>query len=229
MIDAFMSNPQVGIAMFCMVILAISVHEMAHAWAALKCGDDTAAHLGRLTINPVVHFDPVGLLMIVFVGFGWGKPVPVDFRLLRKPSRDMMLIAAAGPASNLVQALILALIFRFLTIPFVENFIVTLPYGLEGLRSCYLVLEIGVYFNFILAFFNLIPLFPLDGDKILAGLLPYRQAQAFEEFRQYSTMILVGLIVSPFIIGFSIIGIYLQLTAGPFTWLFLGFNPFNLY
>lgn len=229
MIQAFMADPQLGIAMFCMVVLAISVHEMAHAWAALKCGDDTAAHLGRLTINPTVHFDPVGILMIVFVGFGWGKPVPVDVRFLRKPTRDMMLIAAAGPASNFVQAFILAIIFRIITIPVILESIVSLPYGESIFRSCYLVLEIGVYFNFLLAFFNLIPLFPLDGDKILAGLLPYKQARAFDEFRQYSTMVLMGLLMCDFMLRIPIIGTYLSLTAGPCTWLFLGFNPFNLY
>lgn len=229
MIQAFMHDPQLGIAMFCMVILAISVHEMAHAWAALKCGDDTAAHLGRLTINPAAHFDPFGLMMIIFVGFGWGKPVPVDIRYLRKPTRDMMLIAAAGPASNFVQAAILAILFRIITIPFIGETIYSFPYGEDIFHACILVLEIGVYFNFILAFFNLIPLFPLDGDKILAGLLPYRQARAFDEFRQHSTMILVGLLMLDFMTPFRIIGTYLQLTAGPMTWLFLGFNPFNLY
>ncbi len=228
MIRAFSVDPQYGIALFCMVILAISVHEMAHAWASQKCGDDTAALMGRLNLNPAVHFDPFGLMMIIFVGFGWGKPVPVDVRFLKRPTRDMMLIAAAGPASNIVQAAILAILFRIISIPAVESTIYGFPYGENILTACYLVLYVGVQINFILAFFNLIPLFPLDGDKILAGLLPYRQAQQFEEIRQHSTMILMGLLMLEFMTPIRIIGTFLELTAYPLTWLFLGFNPFHL-
>jgi len=215
-------DPRVGIAMLCVIILAISLHEMAHAWAALKCGDDTAAHLGRLTLNPVAHFDPMGLGMIIFVGFGWGKPVPVDPRFLRNMKRDMMLIAAAGPVSNVIQAAALAVLYHLVTIQFVAEFILNLPMGGQIFSACVLVFELGIYFNFILAFFNLIPLFPLDGDKILAGLLPYQQARAFDDFRQYSTMVLVALLMSDFILGIPIIGTYLRFTAIPLTSLFLG-------
>lgn len=220
--NLIMREPQVGVALLGIVVLAISVHEMAHAWMALRCGDDTAARMGRLTINPTAHFDPVGLAFIIFAMFGWGKPVPYNPLRLRHIRRDSMLIAAAGPVSNLIQALILALLFRLITQDTVWDFFGILPFGNPVRNASVLVFTIGVYINLGLAFFNLIPLFPLDGDKILAGLLPYRQAMQFEEFRKYSTGILVFLLLSGFLLNFPILDIYFRLTASPLSTLLLG-------
>ena len=228
MLQFFQADPRVGVAFAAMVILAISLHEMAHAWMALKCGDATAARLGRLTLNPAAHFDPVGLGMILLVGFGWGKPVPVDFRFLRNLRRDTMYIAAAGPISNVMQAGALALLFRIIFHTPLSDAILQLPGGEAILKSCLLVFAAGVHFNFLLAFFNLIPLFPLDGDKILAGLLPYRQAQAFDSIRQYSPMILTAILLAEFLLHLPILSTFLGLTAAPLGHLFLGVPPLNI-
>ena len=96
------------------LVFALSFHEFAHAWMAAKCGDNTAARMGRLTLNPMAHLDVIGSLMILFAGFGWAKPVPVDSRLLRNPRTDMMKVAAAGPASNILLAMVSGMVLRFL-------------------------------------------------------------------------------------------------------------------
>lgn len=216
-------GPQFAVSFAFMIILAISVHEMAHAWMAKRCGDDTAERLGRLTINPTVHFDPIGFFCVLFMPIGWGKPVPYNPYNLGHVRRDGMYIALAGPVSNIIQAVALAFIYRFIEIPFIANMIFNLPFGSAILSAAGTVCFVGVLVNLMLAFFNMIPLFPLDGEKIAIGILPHEQATMLEDFRQYSTVVLMVLFMYPFVLGIpGIIGIYLQSTAFPLLLLMIG-------
>lgn len=208
-------DPQAGIALFAMLVLAISVHEMAHAWMALRCGDDTAARMGRLTINPVAHFDPMGFLFILMCPIGWGKPVPVNPYNLRDVRQYSMYIAMAGPVSNIIQAIVLSLLYRLITMHSIENALIHIPGGESILIACILVTQYGVMINLGLAFFNLIPLFPLDGEKILGGVLPHQQAEKLEEFRKHSMMVLFLILASEMFLGFSIIGYYFDSIVFP--------------
>jgi len=156
-------------------ILALTVHEFAHAYIADKLGDPTPRSYGRLTLNPLAHLDPLGTLAIIFIGFGWAKPVPFDVYNLRNPRRDSMLIALAGPISNLLLAVLASFLLRFL------------PSSIFSYLLGYLVIG-----NVSLAIFNLIPVFPLDGEKILGGLLsPDLYREYANIMAQYGTIILV--------------------------------------
>lgn len=218
MIYLFLDNPQLGAAILGVLILAISLHEMAHAWMALRCGDDTAAREGRLTLNPAVHFDPVGILFILFATFGWGRPVPVNPYNLRDIRRDSMLISIAGPVSNILQAIAFALLFRLLFLQPVHQLI-----GTSVAETCLLIFVWGVRINLALAFFNMIPLFPLDGEKVFMGLVSHEYALKMEEFRRYGIMVLFLLLMSgAFLGGKSILHIYFELTSYPLGNLLLG-------
>lgn len=146
----YLQNPAELIVFLLAIVLAVSVHEAAHAWAADKLGDSTAKNLGRTSLNPAAHLDPIGSLLFLLVGFGWGKPVPVDERNLRRP-HDMVLVALAGPASNLVVAILLGLALRFA------------PISIELAT----VFTIFTLINLSLMIFNLLPIPPLDGSKLL--------------------------------------------------------------
>lgn len=180
-------------------LVAITVHELAHAYVALRYGDPTAKLAGRITINPISHLDPYGTLALILssiagMGIGWAKPVPVDPRYLREPRKDMIWISLAGPAANLTTALIVAIIFRIFVVPFYESQVGPgLKFVLVPLSS---MLIFAAQINVVLAVFNIIPVPPLDGSSILAGLLPRDLAIKYEELEPYGFMILLLLIIT---------------------------------
>lgn len=174
------------------ILLALSMHELAHGYVAYKCGDGTAKALGRLTLNPLKHLDPIGAVCMLLIGFGWAKPVPVNMRYFRKPKRDLVLVSLAGPLTNFLLAVVFALLrFAFLlTLEFI-----TLPESAgTALMVIHIILLKGITLNLGLGLFNLIPLPPLDGSKILMCLLPSNTAAKYAKVERYSRFILLGII-----------------------------------
>ena len=174
------------------VLFAITVHEAAHGYAARHFGDNTAYMLGRITLNPIKHIDPIGTIlmpiMLYFATsgaflFGYAKPVPVNFGHLRNPKRDMVWVALAGPASNFVQAILWAVVMITLVGTGVEE-----RFFLEMARA-------GVLVNLVMWAFNLFPVPPLDGGRILVGLLPWKQAQMVSRLEPYGFFIVMGLVI----------------------------------
>jgi Zn-dependent protease len=191
MIDDFLRDPagavQVLLLMIPGLLLAVTVHEVAHGWVADRLGDPTARLAGRLTLNPLPHIDPLGALAFVLAGFGWARPVPVSARNLRRPVRDMAWVAAAGPLSNFLVAflglVLLVLTSRVLDAPFVARPVAGM------LRFVYT-------FNLGLAIFNLIPLPPLDGGHFLPYFFPRRSWPLLARLEQYGPFILLLLVFS---------------------------------
>ncbi len=174
------------------VLLAITVHEVAHGWVASKLGDRTALMLGRLTLNPLKHVDPVGtilipgMLLLLHAGFifGYAKPVPVDWRNLHHPRRDMAVVASAGPVTNLLMALAWAMLIR-------AGYLL----GENGAALVFMGVA-GIFINTVLMALNLLPLPPLDGGRVLAGLLPARWAWYFSRIEPYGFLILIILLIT---------------------------------
>jgi Zn-dependent protease len=174
-------------------LLAITVHEFTHGYIAYKFGDPTAKLAGRLTFNPISHLDPIGTIILVLTRMiGWAKPVPVDPHYLKNPRSDMLWISLGGPAANLVTATILAMLVHVLI--FLTGGKLTGQMSTLILVPLYMILLFAVRINIVLAIFNLIPVPPLDGSKILSGLLPRRQAYEFEKLERYGFIILIILI-----------------------------------
>lgn len=195
------------------VLFAITVHEVAHGWVARRLGDSTAYMLGRLTLNPLRHIDPVGtiavplalLVMSTLTGsgfvFGWAKPVPVAWRNLRKPKRDMALVALAGPLSNLVMALLWALLLKSTQWMPASLNTIAMPLAYMGVA--------GILINLMLMVLNLLPLPPLDGGRVVAGILPGRMAWQFSRIEPYGFFILIALLAT---------GVLGQILGPPFFW-----------
>ncbi|MGE0360179.1 MAG: site-2 protease family protein [Vicinamibacterales bacterium] len=180
---------QIGLSL-AVLLGSLTVHEAAHAWAADQLGDPTARLLGRLTLNPVAHVDPIGTLLFPLLAamtglplIGWARPVPVDGRNLRAPRRDFALVAAAGPASNLVMAVVGALWLQ------------AAPETMTGGPLGYALLLV-VLVNVLLAVFNMLPIPPLDGGNVLIGVLPPAAAHAVERLRPYGIFVLYALMFS---------------------------------
>lgn len=172
------------------VLAAVILHEIAHGWVAARLGDPTAERAGRLTLNPIPHIDPMGTvilpLILVMSGspfvFGWARPVPVNFANLRNPMRDMVKVAIAGPATNIVLALVSAMVFRLAGGWSAES---------GGVAEMALA---SVQINIVLAVLNMVPILPLDGGRVLAGMLPRAQALAFSRLEPYGMIILMALL-----------------------------------
>ncbi|PWB80570.1 MAG: site-2 protease family protein [Candidatus Methylomirabilota bacterium] len=175
------------------ILAALTFHEYAHGWVADKRGDPTARWAGRLTWNPFAHLDPLGTLALIFTPVGWAKPVPVNFDNLRQPRRDMVLVAAAGPGANLVLASVCAGLLRLFNGPEGMD---EAAWWLPLLLPVHLMLYKSVLINVALAIFNLLPVLPLDGGRVITGLLPPRQAASYGRLERYGFVILMVLIFS---------------------------------
>lgn len=187
------------IAIFALpVLFAITVHEVAHGWMAKKLGDPTAMMMGRLTLNPIKHIDPIGTILVPILLsmmggflFGWAKPVPVTWENLKNPKRDMALVAIAGPAANLVMALLWALIIKI-------GFLISGTF--DWLASPMIAMgQAGILINILLMVLNLLPLPPLDGGRVVTGLLPGPIAWKFSRIEPYGFFILLGLLAVGFL------------------------------
>jgi Zn-dependent protease len=197
-------------------MLAIVCHEVSHGYVAWRFGDPTARMMGRLTLNPLKHIDIIGTLMIFFIGIGWAKPVPVVFANLRNPKRDMIWVAAAGPITNLTLATVSAFLLRGLVAfanPAASGSALAML-----VEPVVLMLAFSVYINLLLAIFNMIPVPPLDGGRVLVGLLPYRQAAAWSRIEPYGMMIIIVLVFFTNMFSYIIspvLEIGISLLAGP--------------
>jgi len=191
------------IARIFVLLVAFSVHEFAHAWSADKFGDETPRMNGRLTLNPLVHLDPMGSLLLLVVGFGWARPVPVNpYALSRRSPAALMLVSLAGPLSNLIMAVIAAVPFR---LGLVSRFDTGAVPGQILPTPAHLLMEF-VFINLILMLFNLIPLAPLDGEKIAEYFFPPSWARFFDTIRPYGPLILLVLVFAGPALGFNILG-----------------------
>jgi len=196
---------------FLVLVFSLTVHESAHAWTAGRLGDPTGRRLGRVSLNPAAHVDPVGTLLFPLLAMithlpiiGWARPVPVDARYLRNPRRDFLFIAAAGPLSNLALAVVAAAALR------------AVPAGPEAIGQMAvaaplaLVASVGLQINLLLAIFNMIPVPPLDGSSVVAGLVPERVAAGLDRLRPYGFLVLYGLMLT---------GALGYLVGPPFNWM----------
>ena len=202
-------------------LFGIICHEVAHGYVAYRCGDPTAKVMGRLTLNPKVHIDPMGTMMFVVTAMffpfalGWAKPVPVDTRRLRNPRRDMALVAAAGPVTNFILAVLFMAGF-LLTATFFRSYEGTTVY-----TFFYDMLQTGVFINLVLAFFNLLPIPPMDGSRLVSMALPYEAARTYNQLERYGMIIILiflatglfGRIILPLVYGAygGMLWVYLQI------------------
>lgn len=168
------------------VLFCITIHEFSHGYVAYRLGDPTAKLAGRLTLNPFKHVDIFGLICLFIMRLGWAKPVPVDSRYFKNPKRDMLLVSLAGPASNMIFAVLFALVFH----------LVAMPLGRTAFYPLVIMIQYTVYLNVALAVFNLLPIPPLDGGHILEGLLPPDKARALSQIGPYGMIILLLLVFS---------------------------------
>ncbi|MBI3342524.1 site-2 protease family protein [Candidatus Curtissbacteria bacterium] len=187
LLTALLTNPILGASMLVGLIAGITIHEFSHALVAYRLGDPTAKLEGRLTLNPMAHLDAVGTLALLFLGFGWGKPTPFDPFNLRNIKRDSALISVAGAASNFALALLLSAPYLIAYYTGALN---------ETLNTVYTFFSPIIFFNVVLAVFNLIPIAPLDGFKVLGGLLPRQWYEDFMQTERYGIFILLLLIVT---------------------------------
>ncbi|MCJ7802420.1 MAG: site-2 protease family protein [Candidatus Marinimicrobia bacterium] len=208
-------DPAVQVILIPVIIFALSFHEFSHGWMAHRYGDPTAKNAGRLTLNPMAHLDLFGTMALYFMGFGWAKPVPVDPRYLANPKKDMMRIALAGPVSNLILAFTSGVFLSIL-----------LRLGIIGSQSpLIMVLIMSLQINLVLAIFNFIPIPPLDGSRILEGLIPYKYHSELAKLEYYGPRVLFGLILISMFTRFNIFSVIIS----PVMSIFLKLFTFGIY
>jgi Zn-dependent protease len=208
-------DPAVQVILIPVIIFALSFHEFSHGWMAHRYGDPTAKLAGRLTLNPMAHLDVFGSIALYLMGFGWAKPVPVNPQYLANPKRDMMWIALAGPASNLIIALISGILLSVL-----------LRLGIINSQSpLIMVLIMSLQINLVLAIFNFIPIPPLDGSRILEGLVPNKYHNELAKFEYYGPRVLMGLILLSMFTRFNIFAVVIS----PIMTIFLKLFTFGIY
>ncbi|OGK21541.1 hypothetical protein A3C23_04865 [Candidatus Roizmanbacteria bacterium RIFCSPHIGHO2_02_FULL_37_13b] len=198
---SLLSNPLLAVFYITILILTVSIHEYAHARVADELGDPTAQLAGRLTLNPLAHLDPIGSIAFLMFGFGWGKPVPFDPYNLKNPRRDSAYISLAGPLSNFLMAILLSILIYF--------FKTTSANSLYPLISP--ILAFAIQINLILGLFNLIPIGPLDGFKIVGGFLPESQAHEWYSLERYGLLFMIFMFI-PFLGNRSMLDIVLSPT-----------------
>ena len=177
------------------VLFSLTVHEYSHGRVALMLGDNTAQRLGRLSFNPLRHLDIMGVLFFYFVGFGWAKPVPVDWRNFENPHRDMMYVAIAGPLANIAMAVGCSFFIRLISPDFSYLFV---------------ILAYGIWINVALAIFNMLPLFPLDGASVLKGMVPHHIAEKLTGLDKFGAFLILGSFLLDQFAGTKIIGTILM-------------------
>ncbi|MEE9161513.1 MAG: site-2 protease family protein [Candidatus Neomarinimicrobiota bacterium] len=199
-------SPQTLILLIPVILLALSVHEVSHGLVAYRLGDPTAKNAGRLTLNPISHLDPIGTLMLFLVHFGWAKPVPVDPRYFANPKRDMLWVALAGPGANMVLAFLSGLVIRFV------NLNPQLFLGGYAGQAFVTMMVLSLQINLALAIFNLLPVPPLDGSKVLYGILPPQYEHIAVNLERYGPGVLLALVLFSMLTGASIFWAFI----GPF-------------
>jgi Zn-dependent protease len=200
-------DPATLIARLIVLVITFTIHEFAHAWSATQLGDETPRQYGRLTLNPLAHLDPMGSLLLLVVGFGWAKPVPINpYALARRTPAGVMWVSLAGPFSNLLMAILAAVPFRM--------GLVSVAAGLTTTRAILpnlsQILVQFILINLLLCLFNLIPLAPLDGEKIIDYFLPPSLAKVFENIRPYGPIILIVVVLVGPMFGINIISMIIM-------------------
>lgn len=213
-------TPELFILRIPAILLALTVHEFAHGLMAFKLGDPTARDAGRLTLNPIAHLDIIGGLMLLWGPFGWAKPVPVNGYYFKKPKRDILLVSLAGPLSNILLAIIFGTVHKLLKVHFS---------GITGLNANleqFLILTVLI--NLGISFFNLLPVPPLDGSKILMGLLPDKWIPAYIEKTRYVPMIFMIMLLVDWAFNVPIFSKYFYILFEPFQnfWMHLIYGKF---
>jgi len=231
---------------FALVVPALTMHEWAHAWMANKLGDPTARMLGRMSINPLRHIDPVGTVLVpigllvfstLFAGmpftFGWAKPVPFNPRYMKDPKRDTALVGIAGPVMNVILAVgasIILIALIFLAPGFVLNTAVQTSAGNPLLSGLGITLGLFVYVNLVLCFFNLLPIPPFDGSRIVQKFLTGNARHWYAQLENYGMFIILGLVfIVPMLTGINVIGMYFSVTVQPIFQLLTSINAGTLF
>lgn len=201
------------------LVISLTIHEFSHAWAAVKLGDETPRLAGRLTLNPLKHLDPFGSLMLLLAGFGWAKPVPINpYALSQRSSAGVMWVSLAGPLSNFLLAIFVAIPLRFILLPQFHL------HPTQLFSDIITIIYIFFRLNLILMLFNLLPISPLDGEKIAEYILPPKWSRVLQVIRPYGSIILLALIFLPYLLNISVIQYVINPVLTNLTTILLGAN-----